>query len=439
MLRASAGLLVASILVLVSASGASAASVQVVGQYYKPIHEADRVDYTAAPGEANDVVMTLDGDVVTVRDVVAIEPGAGCIAAEDGSVRCTVTAGLPRSGRIRLGDGDDSAHASGTLGVDFHGGAGDDRLFGDPSSAAVFWGDAGDDLMIGGSQGATFNEGAAANGSDTMLSVAASGGGRVNYSARRRGVHADGEGDRDDGERGEHDRIGRGFGSFSGGSGPDVLIGGPGSDTLDGHDGMDLLRGGGGADYLTGDTWIIDKPRSADRIFGGSGDDHIEAGTGADRIAAGTGRDTVIAGRGADRVDASDSALDAVVCGLGRDRVSSDGHDFLTRGCERHGAFARQPVPMTFGDAGEVASVLLGCPLDQDCTGDASVELHGQVLGTTRFSLPRGSYRFIYVPLAGRSSADHQPPLDDAILHVGTRVYVPAALPDFYIPLEIDL
>jgi Ca2+-binding RTX toxin-like protein len=437
MRRSGAALLVASTFLLVSASGASAASVQVVGEYYKPIHEADRVDYIAAPGEVNDVVVTLDGDVVTIRDVVPIEPGVGCISEADGSVRCTVTAGLPRSGRVRLGDGDDRARVSGTLVASLRGGAGDDRLFGAPDSGVSFWGDAGDDLMVGGSQGGYFNEGAAANGSDTMLS--AGGGLGVDYGARRHGVHADAGGDRDDGERGERDRIGPGVASLIGGSGPDVLIGGPGRNVLEGREGKDLLRGGGGPDHLTGDTWIIDKPRSADRVFGGSGDDHIETGAGADRIAAGTGRDSVVAGPGPDRVDTRDSALDAVVCGLARDRVSSDGHDFLTRGCERHGAFARQPIPMVFADAGEVASVLLGCPLDQDCTGNASVELDGQILGTTHFSLPRGSYRFIYVPLAGRSSADHQPPIDDAILHVGTRTYAPATLPDFFIPLDIDL
>jgi hypothetical protein len=84
-------------------------------------------------------------------------------------------------------------------------------------------------------------------------------------------------------------------------------------------------------------------------------------------------------------------------------------------------------------------SVLLGCPLSHDCTGEASVELNGQSLGTTQFSLTRGSYAFIYVPLAGRSSADYMPPIDDAILHIGTRRYPAATIPDFYLPLELDL
>jgi hypothetical protein len=444
--RAVAALVGVSISLLLWAAVASAATVQVVGVYYKPIHEADRVDYVAGAGEANDLVITEDGDTVVVTDVVPITPGPGCAAAVDGSVRCAVTSGLGRFARVRLQDGNDRARIVGGLSTSLRGGDGDDRLFADPGFSAGFIGGRGDDLMVGGVAGDSFNEEAERNGSDTMLSLRpgtaeapSSNSDHVSYEKRRGGVHADAEGDRDDGERGERDRIGPGVDDISGGSGPDTLIGDSGKNGLYGYEGRDLLRGGGGPDWLTGDTWVIDKPRSADRIFGGTGDDHIEAGAGTDRIAAGTGRDSIVAGPGPDRIDARDALLDAVVCGIGRDRVVSDRHDFLSRGCERHGAFARQPVPMVFSDAGEVASVLLGCPLSHDCTGEASVELNGQSLGTTQFSLTRGSYAFIYVPLAGRSSADYLPPIDDAILHIGTRRYPAATIPDFYLPLELDL
>jgi hypothetical protein len=124
---------------LVLATGvATAATVKVEAVFYKPVHEADRVVFLAGAGERNAVTMSQDGSVVVVGDRLPLIAGRGCEALADGAVRCTVTAGLTSSLRVRLGDGDDSARLAGGESATLHGGPGNDRLEGLAARATGF-------------------------------------------------------------------------------------------------------------------------------------------------------------------------------------------------------------------------------------------------------------------------------------------------------------
>jgi Ca2+-binding RTX toxin-like protein len=85
---------------------------------------------------------------------------------------------------------------------------------------------------------------------------------------------------------------------LSGGQGPDVLDGGPGHDTLIGRWGSDVLLGDSGPDLL-----LAGPGDGADRLYGGSGNDHLDARTGFPTPAR-----VVSCGRGYDvaNVDSSD-------------------------------------------------------------------------------------------------------------------------------------
>jgi hypothetical protein len=112
-----------------------------------------------------------------------------------------------------------------------------------------------------------------------------------------------------------------------GGGGRDALRGGPGNDRLFGGAGNDVLVGGPGADRLTGD-------EGADTLQGGRGADHIFGGPGADVVNGGIGSDRINLGSGDDRVSARDRRTDTIRCGPGRDRVTVDRFDVVTRDCE---------------------------------------------------------------------------------------------------------
>jgi uncharacterized repeat protein (TIGR01451 family) len=90
----------------------------------------------------------------------------------------------------------------------------------------------------------------------------------------------------------------------------DVLRGTPCGDVLSGLGGNDRLLGLAGAD----------------RLFGGAGADVLDGGPGADLIDGGAGRDVIFA---------RDRKQDTIRCGAGRDRVTADRSDRVSRNCER--------------------------------------------------------------------------------------------------------
>jgi hypothetical protein len=80
----------------------------------------------------------------------------------------------------------------------------------------------------------------------------------------------------------------------------------------------DVLRGLGGNDRLSGNA-------GNDKLYGGPGSDILSGGAGADLLDAGTGNDTV---------NARDNVKDTIRCGPGKDTVTADKKDMVTRDCE---------------------------------------------------------------------------------------------------------
>jgi Ca2+-binding RTX toxin-like protein len=106
--------------------------------------------------------------------------------------------------------------------------------------------------------------------------------------------------------------------TVTGTAGADVLVGTPYADVLNGAGGDDVIRGGGGSDVLNGGA-------GADRLYGGPGNDVLIGGPGPDRLFGGAGDDTI---------RARDGVRDVVDCGAGRDTVTADRKDVVSRNCE---------------------------------------------------------------------------------------------------------
>jgi hypothetical protein len=115
---------------------------------------------------------------------------------------------------------------------------------------------------------------------------------------------------------------------IAGRAGNDHLAGGAGADSVFGETGNDRLVGGSGSDALSGST-------GNDDLVGDSGSDRLRGSSGSDEITGGSGRDLVDAGSGNDTIRARDGETDRVDCDSGRDRVSADRRDRISRDCER--------------------------------------------------------------------------------------------------------
>jgi Ca2+-binding RTX toxin-like protein len=250
----------------------------------------------AAPGEANRIAVRYLGGDIRVEDSVPMTAGTDCTALTDGSVTCQQARYTSGSIEVDAGDRNDLVQVDTTeIPAALSGGAGDDvlRANGDRNAIFRFFGGDGDDRMTGGLSTDLFLEGPAANGSDVFT------GGigdqpyadRVSYEERFLPVHADLQGDADDGERGERDRIRADVDSIVGGLAGDTLVG----------------------NALPNVLWA------------NAGDDRLRGGRGPDRLTSGDGRDRLVPGRGRDSVD----------CGRGLDTVLRDAFDTLRRNCER--------------------------------------------------------------------------------------------------------
>src|SRR4051794_18899746 len=252
------------------------------------------LEYTARPGQANDVTVTIGRSAMVVRDTAAaLTPGSGCRPGADfHEVVCARNAaGMAWNATrytVALGDGDDTLHAvdqasaitsviggltmtgviDGGPGADaIHAGAGQDTLRGGP----------GPDVLDGGD--GDFDE---ADYSDHSLPVTA-------------GI-GDGPGD---GSAGEGDDVQSTVEWIRGGNGDDALTGDGGANWLRGGAGADTLHGGGGDDQLMGGhEAFTDQPSyivpldGADHLCGDAGTDTLTGGLGADDLHGGSGRDT---------------------------------------------------------------------------------------------------------------------------------------------------
>ena len=119
--------------------------------------------------------------------------------------------------------------------------------------------------------------------------------------------------------------------------GNDILNGAAGNDDLSGEAGNDRLLGGPGNDAL-GEEFASEPGQGGpgdDTLEGGPGNDLLFGGPGRDRLVGGPGRDTASGGDGDDTISVRDGTPDSVTCGRGRDFVTADRRDRVSRDCER--------------------------------------------------------------------------------------------------------
>jgi Ca2+-binding RTX toxin-like protein len=323
-----------------------------------------RVTVTAGSAKVNSFTISRSGDTITVDDVVALNPGAGCrrVGTDTTRVSCALTA-APTLLTVAAGDladkvnnttnvpmtatggaGDD-AITGGSAGDTVDGGTGNDRISGAAGPDALTGG-AGDDILSGG----TFDDVLLGGlGDDTLLGGADFD--TVTYRDRTVAVVADLDGATgDDGQAGEKDTISADVEAIAGGAGddtltgngsPNVLGGGAGDDTVRGGDMDDILRGGAGVDAIYGDA-------GGDDIQGGAGDDGIRGGSGDDVISGDEGADTVYGEAGRDSIQ-GDADADTLRGG--------DGQDHLYGGAGNDLVYGEAADDFLWGNGGPVGDV----------------------------------------------------------------------------------
>ncbi|GIF24141.1 hypothetical protein BJ973_007624 [Actinoplanes tereljensis] len=223
--------------------------------------ESTKVNYKAAKGKQNKVVVTLAGRTVTIDDVVAIKAGAGCkaVAGDKTKVRCTTKA-APTRVRVYTYDRNDSIVNQANLPSTLNGGSGNDSIGGGPRGDLIT-GDIGNDKLWGN------------GGNDTIYPDI--GNDIVHGGAGNDGIMDTG-------------------GTFVSN---DWLYGDDGNDTLWGYVGSDHLYGGYGEDWLYGG-------QNSDYLDGGYGDDYLMGNDYCTWPEAGgcNAKDTLIGGPGNNQI-----------------------------------------------------------------------------------------------------------------------------------------
>lgn len=282
--------LLPSLVVLLSAAPASAATVRLASDYDPGYRGSgswtDTLTVEASPGEANGLEVMVGPDDVRLTDSrAALVTRRGCAGAgtvtcarrqdagltievltADGDDRVVIVGRGASFVTIDAGDGDDVAEVHSATSTVLGGGGGADRLAGATDALNRLDGGPGADTLAGGADGDVFAE-----GSDDRSPDRIDGGpGRdlVAYDGRLEGVRIDlaaGGG----GAPGEGDVL-IGVERATGGEGPDVLLGSDGPDEL-----------------VTGDV------ADGDAVDGRAGDDVVSAGRGA-AVRCGSGHDRVM-------------------------------------------------------------------------------------------------------------------------------------------------
>lgn len=340
---------------LVASSAASAASL------YKQ-NQSWTFDDTA--GASNTVTVNVDtaSGVLVVTSVEAFQfPDSSCTltTGSPNSISCPLGSGLFL--HVNLGDGNDvgsslMASPSGVPLVEWKPGQGDDRINGGGNHDIFLSPEIdGADTFIGGGGTDTVNyrpdfaatqnrQAAVALHLDGLAGSGAAGEGDT-FGADIEGVFGTDFGDTVIGNAlgneltgdgwlitGDGDDTLEGAGgddALRGNKGNDKLNGGPGNDLIYGDDDHDTGRGGAGNDVLHGVT-------GNDKLFGDAGVDKLNGGTGNDSLVGGPGKDTLNGDAGNDNINAKDGKRgDKISCGAGRDTVTADPGDKISRDCER--------------------------------------------------------------------------------------------------------
>lgn len=252
---------VSVLLATVSVAALSATPAHAASPGVASVVENIKVNYRAAKGKQNKVVVTLAGRTITIDDRVAIKAGKGCkqVKGDKTRVRCTTRAN-PSRVRVYTYDRNDSITNKTSLSATLSGGTGMDAIVGGPRADLInggtgndkIWGNGGNDTLYGDIGNDVVRGGA---GDDTIMDAA----GRK--------------------------------------SGNDRLVGDDGNDTVWGFAGNDHIYGGNGNDVLTGGP-------GADYINGGNGDDYLEGNDCSQGSAVGgcNARDTLIGGPGSNTI-----------------------------------------------------------------------------------------------------------------------------------------
>lgn len=318
-----------------AAAPSSAATVAVVG---------DRLLVSDGSGEANDLVVTREGERYLVSDG-AVAPTPADASCGPGDTPVVVV--CPAAGVVVLevvaGDGDDRVEVRAATPARLEGGTGSDALLGGPS----------DDVLVGG-PGADLTAGS--GGSDSV---------RYDDGLHDGGVVVSLSGGANDGSPGEGDDVREvellegtsgsdfvlgtdGPETFNGGAGDDVaellggddvFLGGEGDDMCVLETGDDVCDGGAGladlAAYRTSAPLRVtldgrpdDGPVGAtgnvvgvEEVVGGEGPDLIVGGPANEELSGRGGDDTILGGPGDDLI-AGDRGADVLGGGDGRDRVA---------------------------------------------------------------------------------------------------------------------
>lgn len=223
--------------------------------------ESTKVNYKAAKGKQNRVVVTLAGNTITIDDRVPIKAGKGCkqVKGDKTKVRCT-TKGEPTRVRVYTYDRNDSIVNDSGLPSTLEGGTGNDTIVGGARADYIFdeagndkiWGNGGNDTIYPEIGDDVVHGGA---GDDTIMDA----GGK--YSGN----------DWLFGDDGSDDVFGEaGNDHIYGGYGDDLLRGGPGADYIDGGYGDDILVGND-----CGQGSAVGGCNAKDTLIGGPGNNTI--------------------------------------------------------------------------------------------------------------------------------------------------------------------
>lgn len=262
--------------------------------------DASRTVFLAKPGDADDLMITRNGNEYTFANNHPITAGDGCENTNATTVRCICDG---YSTGVRLGDGDDRVVNDSPAFADIYGGTGADVLI-DGAASSSLSGDSGDDELFGGA------------GDDRLF------GG--------------------DGADLLQPGIGQEAYFFSGAWHPGIN-GGTGVDTVSYSDRTNAVRvslvdddavsqstndgEAGEGDFVADDVENVITGSGSDTLAGNSNANQIDTGAGADSIIGALGADTLLGGTEDDTINARDGQPDIVDCDDGNDTADVDSID----------------------------------------------------------------------------------------------------------------
>ena len=311
------------------------------------------------------------------------------------------------TGRVDLGDADDTAEIATQTREEIDAGSGDDALILHGGSGFASLGRGRDTAVAdAGSWGVDGGPGPDATGASGTAEVKAS------YGSAPGPVSVSLDGQANDGTAGEGDDVGAGIARIfasayddvldesaspgpvdvSAFDGDDVVRGAPAGGLLYGGAGDDMLVGAGGRDILSG-------AEGDDELFGGPGDDYLSGGRDATSSTA--ARPAIpTTSTAATPIRARDGTADSVECTTTPRVLEVDPTDAL-KGCAPRVVVPREATARL---RAQRLRFTLRCPSTalERCRGTVRVTDGRRALGFARFSIARDDRARVAVRLRGR-------------------------------------